>query len=212
MIFSIIYQSINCNFMVKKPLKVGFDLDGVILYNPARLARPLISLFKRLVLHRKKVSFYLPKTGIEKTLWRLFHKSSIFVAPGFDEIKKMAKKDEIEAYIITARYDFLKDDFESWLDKIQAKKYFKGCYYNKNNEQPNIFKERLIRQLKLDVFIEDNWDIVKYLNSKISSKGRSTFGRKNHNLKVFWIYNIMDKGLEYPYKFPSLNKALIELI
>lgn len=188
--------------MTKKPLKVGLDLDGVILYNPVRLARPLIALFKRLILGKRRLSFYLPKSRLEKAFWKFFHKSSIFVAPGFDEIKKMVKKGEIETYIITARYDFLKDDFESWLDKIQAKKYFKGCYYNKNNEQPNVFKERLIRQLKLDVFVEDNWDIVKYLKSKI----------KNQNLKIIWVYNIFDKGLEYPYKFPSLNKALTELI
>lgn len=199
--------------MTKKILKVGLDLDGVILYNPARLARPLISLFKKLVLHKKKVSFYLPKTDIEKTFWRWFHKSSIFVAPGFDRIKEMAKKREIEAYIITARYDFLKDDFERWLDKIQAKKYFKGCYYNKKNEQPNLFKERLINKLDLDIYIEDNWDIVKYLNSKIKNPSyakEATEGKPK--CKVFWIYNLFDRGINYPYKFPRLKKALTKLI
>ena len=33
--------------VTKKPLKVGFDLDGVLLYNPARLIRPLMTALKK---------------------------------------------------------------------------------------------------------------------------------------------------------------------
>lgn len=40
--------------MAKKPLKVGFDLDGVILYNPVRVLRPFSAFTSKLLFHKKK--------------------------------------------------------------------------------------------------------------------------------------------------------------
>ena len=111
----------------------------------------------------------------------------------------MAEKGLVEPYIITGRYSFLKDDFESWLKKIDAKSFIKEWYYNKHDEQPHFYKENLVNKLGLDIFIEDNWDIVEHLNK--------TSVKHNPNLKVFWIYNMFDKGINYQYKFPSLSKA-----
>ena len=68
---------------VHRPLRVGFDLDGVILYNPARLIRPVITGFKHRFLHRQKTKFYVPRKPLEQWLFRLFHKSSIFISPGY---------------------------------------------------------------------------------------------------------------------------------
>lgn len=186
--------------MQKKPLRVGLDLDGVILYNPARIARPIAALAKKILLHKKKVSFTVPKRKWEQYVWYLLHKSSIFVAPGFDTIQELAKKGEIEVYIITGRYSFLKKDLEKWLKKIKADTFVKEWFYNKNDDQPHTYKEKLVRDLNLDVFVEDNWDIVKHLNSKLNSH--------NPKLKVYWIYNIFDRNIPYDHKFPSLKKAV----
>lgn len=186
--------------MQKKPLRVGLDLDGVILYNPARIARPIAALAKKLLLRKKKVSFTVPKKKWEQYVWYLLHKSSIFVAPGFDTIKELAKDQKIEVYIITGRYSFLKKDLEKWLNKINAKSFVTEWFYNKNDDQPHTYKEKLIRDLNLDVFVEDNWDIVKHLNSK--------FNGSHPKLKIFWIYNIFDRNIDYKHKFPSLKKAV----
>lgn len=178
-----------------KPLRVGFDLDGVILYNPARIARPLIVLFKNLFFHQKKVLFYIPTSKWEKFLYRLIHKTSIFVAGGYEDLIQMIQKKEIEAYIITARYSFMKDDFEQWIQKLDAKKYFTVCMMNKNNEQPHLYKQKAIEKLHLDIFVEDNWDIVTYLSH-------------NTHAKIFWITNIFDRSLAYRYTFLSLRNVL----
>lgn len=185
--------------MVKRPLKVGLDLDGVILYNPARIGRPLLTFVKRHILHKKKKSFTIPKHPVEQYIWYLLHKSSLFAASGFQDIKKLSEQGLIEPYIITARFSFLKNDFESWLKKINAASFIKEWYYNKNDEQPHHYKERLIDKLGLDVFIEDNWDIVTHLNQ--------TSTKKNPHLKIYWIYNLLDRGIPYDYKFSSLKKA-----
>lgn len=180
---------------MKKPLKVGFDLDGVILYNPARIIRPFIATFKKYVLKKRRLLFYYPKSAIEKNLWYLFHKSSFFPSPGIKEIRKLVKNKKIKAYLITARYSFLKDDLENCLQKWKLKNLFEGVYYNKNNLQPHIFKEKIIKNLKLDIFIEDNYDIVHHLNKKKVSR-------------IFWIYNLLDKKIPYPDKFPSLKQSI----
>jgi len=187
-------------------LKVGFDLDGVILYNPARIARPIIAQIKHLLFGKKRdLKFYHPKTEVEKWFWWLFHKSSIYIAPGLDEVKKLVKTKKIKAYLITSRYSFLKNDLKKWLKKTKIDQYFDGIYYNKNDEEPHLFKERMINKLKLDVFVEDNWDIVKYLNLKFKIQPRFNRGQ---NLKLLWIYNIFDRSTSYSLRFPRLKQAV----
>ncbi len=185
--------------MKKQPLRVGFDLDGVILYNPARVVRPLISLVKRLFLSKRKLAFYYPHSPIEKWMWKLFHLSSIYIAPGMDDIKVLVKEKKIKAYIVTARYGFLGDDFKKWVKKNEIALVFDGVYYNKDDEQPHMFKERMVKKLNLDVYVEDNYDVVRYLALK-------------NKTKIIWIYNMFDFYLHQEYKFPSLKKAVRSLI
>jgi len=178
-----------------KILRVGFDLDGVILYNPVRIIRPLIYIFKKLFLKKRLKKFWIPEKPWEKWLWSLAHKSSIFISPGFEDIKKLVKEKKIKAYIVTSRFSFLKNDFQSWLEKIDADEYFSGAFFNEKNEQPHLFKEKIIQKLKLDIFVEDNWNIVEHLNNKYKGK-------------IYWIYNLFDKTISYQYKFPSLKKTV----
>ncbi|MCX6731085.1 MAG: hypothetical protein NTZ55_04505 [Candidatus Roizmanbacteria bacterium] len=180
------------------PLQVGFDMDGVLLYNPGRIIRPLISYFKRFFLHKKRLKFYYPKTKSEKVFWRLVHKSSIYNAPGVSEITRIVKEGTIEAYLITARYNYLGSSVEKWVKENKLENTFKGVFYNSKDEQPHEFKERMINELKLDVYVEDNFDIVNYLAQKTPAE-------------IFWIYNILDRGTKFPKKFPSLASALTQM-
>lgn len=177
------------------PLQVGFDMDGVLLYNPARIVRPIISSVKRIFFHKKKLKFYYPKTNVEKLFWRLFHKSSIYNAPGLHEITRLVNEGKIEAYLITARYNYLGSSVESWVKKNKLEKTFKGVFYNSKDEQPHEFKERMIKKLKLDIYVEDNFDIVEHISKKT-------------NAKIVWIYNIFDRQILFSNKVPTLQKAL----
>ncbi len=185
--------------MKKQPLRVGFDFDGVLLYNPARIARPIIVHLKKLFIPSEQNKFHLPKTRLQKFIWFLLHKTSFIVAPGYDEIKNLAKTNKIKAYIISARYESLKTDFNVWIKKIDAADYFSGIYYNNTDEQPHLFKEKMIKKLDLDIFVEDNWDIVSHLSKKTS-------------VKIFWIYNLLDRNIKYKYKFPCLKQVVEKLL
>ncbi len=185
--------------MSKKTLKVGFDLDGVILYNPIRIFRPVASFLKPFFFGKKKIgkkSYYFPDSGIEKTLWRILHKTSFTPAKGLDLIKQLSEDNKIEAYIITGRYKFLEKDFVKWLKVIKAKTFVKKSIFNIENKQPHIFKEEMIKKLGLDIFVEDNWGIVKYLS------------KKPLKTKILWINNIFDRPIDYKHKFTSLKKTV----
>jgi uncharacterized HAD superfamily protein len=182
--------------MAKKILRVGFDLDGVLLYNPARIARPIVTFAKHAVGHRSKTTFYIPHSPLQQFVWKVLHYSSLFPASGLDKIKRLVAHKKIEAYIITGRYGFLKDDFDKWLEKINTDATFQKTILNELNEQPHIYKTRTVKNLDLDIFVEDNWDIVKQLNAEPGGP------------EVIWIYNMFDWHITYKPKFLTLKKAV----
>lgn len=182
-----------------RPLKVGFDLDGVLLYNPARIVRPIIVAIKRLFIKKRVKTFMVPKTRLQKLIWEVFHLSSLFIAPGFDEIKKLVDDGKIDAYLITARYSFLEDSVKQFITRVDGDKIFTKWYANTKDDQPHMYKDALMKKLDLDVFIEDNYDIVSYLRDK------------NPKLKVYWITNLLDSTIEYPHKHTSLKNAIEDM-
>jgi len=188
--------------MKNKVLKIGFDLDGVLLYNPARVFRPIVYFIKKYILKRKTDQFYYPKNKLEQFIWLFLHKTSLFPAPGIEEIKTLIKQKKIKAYVISARYESLKKDFLFWKKKIDPENIFAGWYYNEKNDQPHFYKEKMIKKLKLDIFVEDNWDIVNYLKSQISNL------KSGKKIKIFWIHNLLDRRIKYKYKFPVLKKVI----
>ena len=181
-----------------KTLKVGFDMDGVILYNPLRvfrgLAKKLLKPIKSSLLHKDKSLFYFPKSSFEKYLWTLIHKSSFKVNRGFLDLKEISKNKKIKLYLITGRYGFLENDYNRWLKKIKAKRIFTQCYINKKNLQPNQFKENMIKKLKLDIYVEDNLDIIEKLNHHTKAS-------------ILWITNAVDKNIPYHFKYYSLKEV-----
>jgi len=189
--------------MTKPVLKIGFDLDGVVLYNPARMARPFISAYKQRFAKKTLNHFYYPKSKWEQWLWYLFHKTSLWPAPGVEDIRSLVTQGKVEAYLITGRYDHLKDDLEGWLKKISPTPFFKAIYHNQSNEQPQLYKQQKIKELDLDIFIEDNWDIVSHL---LHAKNKGLI-----KTDVYWISNLIDWHYSYPHKFLNLKQALYKI-
>ncbi len=182
----------------KRILKVGFDLDGVLLYNPARIFRPVTIAIKKILPHKSPsqiTNFYYPHSAWEQIIWRIVHWSSLFVAPGFDDLKQLALERKVEAYIVTSRYDCLRADFEHWVKKLNSDNIFVEAYHNKLNIQPHEFKIQKINELKLDVFVEDNWNIVEAIQNKTKAR-------------PLWITNMLDHAINYPYKFNNLHEAI----
>lgn len=188
---------------MKKKIKLGVDFDGVVSYNPFRLVRAPWALFKSKILGIKKLTFFYPEGDFQKFIWRIMHDSSIFPARGTQLLQELTQENIIETHLITGRFNFLEDHLYGWLDKYEMEKIFTSVNLNSKDEQPHLFKEEVIRQLGIDIFIEDNWDIVDYL-----ARRDRKFGRP---VKIFWIYNLIDRFRNYKYKYPYLEKALLEI-
>jgi hypothetical protein len=181
-----------------KRLKIGFDFDGVIAYNPFRIGRPIISYVKKRLFGVKKLKFWYPKHRWQQIFWIILHESSIFPANGIEDFKTLVKRGDIEAHLVTARFSFLDDQLFAWLDRNKLRNYFKTINFNKLDEQPHKFKERLIMEHQFDVFIEDNLDIVKHLHGKTKTK-------------IYWIYNLFDRKYPHIHKYPYLKDALLDI-
>lgn len=183
-----------------KPIVIGLDFDGVVAYNPARLARLPISLVKRSLLKIPQVSFFVPKTPLQRLLWAAGHETSVFPALGTGLLRRLTKEGVIEAHLVTGRFGFLEAGLLRFLRRWGLADTFASVTINNREEQPHRFKERVIRTKKFDYYIEDNWDIVNHLyTQKLSTR-------------VYWIYNLFDRGKAYPLKFPYLAKSLEHIV
>lgn len=181
-----------------RKIRVGFDLDGVLFFNPLRIVRAPIEFAKKHLLHKDPSHFYVPQTLPEQILWRAVHMSSLMPAIGWQRIRKLKEKGLIEPYLITARFKCLQNDFKRCIKTLEADSYFTGCYQNLDNEQPHLFKEKMVKQLGIEYYVEDNWNIVNHLS-------------KNTDAKVLWITNAFDSAIQYEPRFPNLADAISKL-
>lgn len=183
-----------------KRIRIGLDFDGVVAYNPARLARLPIALIKRHILKENTVSFFVPKTPLQKSLWALAHESSLFPARGAALLRKLTAEGRIEAHLVTSRYPFLESHLYQFLRRWHLLDCFKSITLNTKEEQAHKYKEGVLRAKQFDYFVEDNWDIVSHLHdSRLTTQ-------------VHWIYNILDRGRAYPWKHPYLEHALEAIV
>ena len=181
----------------QKIIKIGLDFDGVVTYNPLRIARLGVSFLKHKVLKIKKLGFFEPKNRWQRCVYYLgVVTPSIFPATGINLLKSLSKSPRYEFYLLTGRYGFTKDKTYRWLKRYNLVAVFKKIYINEKGEQPHLYKERVINSNRFNYFVEDNLDIVRDLNSR---------GVKT---RILWIYNILDSSRKYPDKFPNLEKAL----
>jgi hypothetical protein len=75
--------------MANKTLKVGFDLDGVILYNPIRVFRPFVASIKPFIFKKSNNKFYFPKNPFTQFIWRMLHFTSFRLNSGFEDIRQL---------------------------------------------------------------------------------------------------------------------------
>lgn len=181
---------------MKQKLRIGIDFDGVIAYNPFRVIRSPWAYFKRNVLGIRKLTFFYPQNRHQQIFWRILHNSSILPSRGIDLLEELVNTGQIELHLVTGRYHFLDEHLHHWLKKHRLTKLFNTININSHDNQPHLFKEKMINKYEFDIFIEDNWDIVEYLY------------QKQKKTKMYWIYNLIDRHRIYPYKFPYLGKAL----
>jgi hypothetical protein len=150
-------------------MKIGFDLDRVFINYPPFMPGFIIDyLYKN---HgTKKLSYRIPSSPVEIFIRRASH-WWIFRPPiqqNIDYLHSLAKTGKHELYLISSRYGFLRPQTEFILNKYGLIKPFKQIYLNLKNEQAHEFKKRIIDKLGIDLFIDDDSDLINFLASSNS--------------------------------------------
>jgi len=170
--------------MEKKKIKIGVDLDGVIIGKPFFVPKDLMEWLVRSH-NNSKTKYRFPKLKAEIYLRKKSHHWLLRppIRKNLEAIKKLAKKKNIEIYVISGRYGFLKEKTQFWLKKHQIKNLFKAIFINLENEQPHLFKEKILKKLNLDYFFDDDPIIIKHL--KIQAKNTKLYLVEKSDEKIF---------------------------
>ncbi|HVZ12768.1 MAG TPA: hypothetical protein VG965_07100 [Patescibacteria group bacterium] len=157
-----------------KKQKIGFDFDKVFVDYP-----PFVPDFMIDYLYKKKnshLSYRMPG-AFEKQI-RVFSHHNFFrpaIKTNIDSLSKILKKGNIEAYIVSSRFSFLKSRTNAWIKTNKLSNLFKKMYFNFDDKQPHIFKEEVLRNENIDKFIDDDLDLLRYLS------------KRNPKIEFFWL-------------------------
>lgn len=166
-------------------MRIGFDLDGVFINKPPFIPRRALAwlyrhslqelLFGRHSLrelleeeNETRLSYRFPTSVLEQLVRQLSHipllrppmKSNI----GF--LRHLYQStNSLQIYLITSRYNFLKSRTRHITQRYNLLNFFKSIYQNTDDEQPHLFKERAIKQLKVDLYVDDDLKILNFLRT-----------------------------------------------
>ena len=99
----------------RKKIKIGFDLDGVIIDKPPIVPRFLLEKLVRQNMN-KHLAYRYPSSEIERQIRILSH-HPIFRPPiqkNVSIIKQLYKSKDYKLYVVSSRYSFLKKRTEQW--------------------------------------------------------------------------------------------------
>lgn len=155
-------------------MKIGFDLDKVLIDYPPFIPDTLIDK-----LYRKKANgtleYRIPSTP-ERWLRKLSHLPPLRrpIAKNLLFLKELARKNN-RLYLISSRFQFLEPETTRLLKKHGLDRLFSGMYFNYHNKQPHEFKEQVLKKLRLDMYVDDDFYLLNYVAKKQSSA------------KLFWL-------------------------
>lgn len=190
-------------------LKIGFDFDGIFVDAPPLIPTKFIEFLykgklKSLDKSDLKLKYRIPGSA-EKRI-RVFSHNIIFRPPiknNIRSLKLINKKTNHKIYLVSSRFGFLKEKTNIWMDKHKMKKEFNEIYFNFNNMQPHLFKEKIIKKNNITHYIDDDLDLLVYLSKKIpdntylwiSRNKRGSYKNLPENIKM--IKNIRELYTKY---------------
>jgi len=152
---------------MEKKIRIAFDLDGVIVNKPPIIPKSIIECLFR-GSKKKTLHYKIPKSAIEIIIRKLSH--LFFLRPpltkNIEFIKKLKNTEKYEIYIVSGRYSFLKNETKKWLENTKNDRLFEKVFTNENDEQPHVFKEKILGLIKPHIFVDDDDVIIEYLQKK----------------------------------------------
>lgn len=165
-------------------MNIGFDLDKIFINFPPFVPTKIIDwLYKGKP--NGSLNYRIP--GKAEQLVRLLMHYPLFRQPikeNIEFMKKLAAENNHTYYLISSRFGFLKKPTEKLVNKYGINKIFKSLHFNFSNKQPHIFKNEIIKKLNVDLYVDDDLQLLEYLVDK------------NPKTKFFWLNNKNSKRLK----------------
>ena len=165
-------------------MNIGFDLDKIFINLPPLVPSRIIDLFyKGKVNHELK---YRIPSRTEQII-RIFSHYPLFRPPitkNLSYVKSLALANKNKYYLVSSRFGFLKKRTDNLIKRHNLDKIFNAMYFNYENKQPHQFKNEIIKKLDLDMFVDDDLQLLEYLIEK------------NPKIKFFWLNNMFSKPLK----------------
>jgi len=157
-------------------MNVGFDLDKIFINHPPLSEKIIDKLHKK---RRNGTLLYRIPTKIEQYIRLIAHYPPL--RPSIQEnlsfIKNLAKKNGDRHYLISGRFNYLKNKTDMLVKKYGLDNIFNGMFFNFHNEQPHFFKDTIIKKLHIDRYVDDDLDLLEFL------------AKRNPQTLFFWLNN-----------------------
>jgi uncharacterized HAD superfamily protein len=153
----------------RKKIRIGFDLDGVIIGKPPFIPQFLLEALVREHKNRH-LSYRFPDSNLERMVRVASHYPLLRppIRKNIKIIKELNKSNNYSLYVVSSRYSFLEDRTKQWFRFYRLRKFFKEIHTNLKDEQPHLYKEKMIKKLKLNVFIDDDLPLLGYLRKRLT--------------------------------------------
>jgi hypothetical protein len=164
-------------------MKIGFDLDGIFIDKPLFVPKIIIErLFREKT--NSKIAYRFP-SRFEQAVRILSHSSALrpTIIQNVIYLKTIVQKSTHKHYLISGRFGFLKERTNAIVKKYNFDKIFDSMHFNFEDQQPHIFKDEVIKEMKIDRYIDDDLPLLEFL------------AVKNPKVKFFWLNNKQNKPM-----------------
>lgn len=164
-------------------MNVGFDLDKIFINFPPLVPSKIIDfLYKGQ--SNNSLTYRIP-SKVEQFI-RIVSHYPFFRLPiteNMNYVKNLTSANKNKYYLISSRFSFLKKRTDSLIKRYNFEKIFDAMYFNYSNDQPHKFKEEIIKKLNLDMYVDDDLQLLEYLI------------KKNPTTKFFWFNKKLSKKI-----------------
>ena len=165
-------------------MNIGFDLDKIFIDFPPLVPSKIIDLFYKSKTNHE-LKYRIP--GKAEQILRIFSHYPLLRPPitkNIDYVKSLALANKNKYYLISSRFSFLKKKTEDLVKRYSLNKMFNAMYFNYENKQPHEFKNEIIKKLNLDIYVDDDLQLLEYLV------------KNNYKTKFFWLNKKVSKSLK----------------
>src|SRR6266581_3070211 len=155
-------------------MNIGFDLDKVLISYPPFVPSRLVNrLYKSN--NDKALTYRIP--AYPEQLFRKATHLPFLRRPIVENLALLRRipKEGNTFYLISSRYKFLEPETNRIIKRYRLDNIFDGLYFNFENKQPHLFKNEVIKKLKLDRYVDDDLSLLTFV------------AKHNGKTKFFWL-------------------------